>query len=98
MSNVGIYIDGSDSSYIQNIGSRFPNSQSSELFQAARISPSSLRYYGIGLENGEYNVVLQFAETDNWEPNGLRLFDILMQVYIHPYKKQHDEMCSILDY
>ncbi|KAG2396642.1 LRR receptor-like serine/threonine-protein [Vigna angularis] len=57
----------------------------SELFQTARISPSSLRYYGLGLENGFYNITLQFAETaiqdsaTTWESLGRRVFDIYIQ-------------------
>ncbi|BBH01261.1 Leucine-rich repeat transmembrane protein kinase [Prunus dulcis] len=34
-----------------------------ELFQTSRVSPGSLRYYGLGLQNGPYTVTLQFAET-----------------------------------
>ncbi|KAK1283741.1 putative LRR receptor-like serine/threonine-protein kinase [Acorus calamus] len=55
----------------------------SELFQSARQSPSSLRYYGLGLQKGNYTVSLQFAELlfDNpaWTINGRRVFDIYIQ-------------------
>ncbi|KAG2582296.1 hypothetical protein PVAP13_6KG099335 [Panicum virgatum] len=56
----------------------------SELFQTARMSPSSLRYYGIGLENGNYTVELQFAEfaypeSPTWQSIGRRVFDIYVQ-------------------
>ncbi|GJN09499.1 hypothetical protein PR202_ga27512 [Eleusine coracana subsp. coracana] len=55
-----------------------------ELFQTARMSPSSLRYYGIGLENGNYTVDLQFAEfaypdSQTWQSTGRRVFDIYVQ-------------------
>ncbi|GJN09501.1 hypothetical protein PR202_ga27514 [Eleusine coracana subsp. coracana] len=55
-----------------------------ELFQTARMSPSSLRYYGIGLENGNYTVDLQFAEfsfpdSQTWQSRGRRVFDIYVQ-------------------
>ena len=40
----------------------FTNTLDSELFQTARLSASSLRYYGLGLENGNYTVSLQFAK------------------------------------
>uniref|UniRef100_A0A0A9CS15 non-specific serine/threonine protein kinase n=1 Tax=Arundo donax TaxID=35708 RepID=A0A0A9CS15_ARUDO len=48
------------------------------------MSPSSLRYYGLGLENGNYTVVLQFAETafpdtKTWQSLGRRVFDIYIQ-------------------
>ncbi|BBH08751.1 Leucine-rich repeat transmembrane protein kinase [Prunus dulcis] len=35
------------------------------LFGTSRVSPGSLRYYGLGLQNGPYTVTLQFAETGN---------------------------------
>jgi Malectin domain len=51
------------------------------------MSASSLRYYGFGLENGNYTVKLQFAETGfpnplpyKWESLGRRIFDIYIQV------------------
>ncbi|CAO2200913.1 unnamed protein product [Urochloa humidicola] len=63
---------------------QFHNALDSELFQTARMSPSSLRYYGIGLENGNYTIELQFAEfaypdTPTWQSTGRRVFDIYLQ-------------------
>ena len=58
VSSVGIYYGSS------NIV-RINNTLDSELFQSARHSSSSLRYYGLGLENGGYTVTLQFAEIVN---------------------------------
>ncbi|WZY76338.1 hypothetical protein YC2023_022722 [Brassica napus] len=60
------------------------NSLDSELFQSARHSSSSLRYYGLGLENGGYTVTLQFAEIDilgsnSWRGLGTRYFNIYVQ-------------------
>ncbi|RDY01892.1 putative LRR receptor-like serine/threonine-protein kinase, partial [Mucuna pruriens] len=49
--------------------SNFTGTVNSELFQTARLSASSLRYYGLGLENGFYNITLQFAETAILEAN-----------------------------
>lgn len=65
--------------------SQFTNTLDSGLFQTARISAGSLRYYGLGLENGNYTVRLQFAEsailgTNTWRSVGRRLFDIYVQV------------------
>ncbi|KAI3810095.1 hypothetical protein L1987_19703 [Smallanthus sonchifolius] len=56
----------------------------SELFQTARLSAGSLRYYGLGLENGNYTVTLQFAELEiedgpTWRSTGRRVFDIYLQ-------------------
>ncbi|XP_048438731.1 probable LRR receptor-like serine/threonine-protein kinase At1g56130 [Pyrus x bretschneideri] len=57
-----------------------------ELFQTSRMSPGSLRYYGLGLENGPYTVTLHFAETvyesctsQTWKSLGRRVFDIYIQ-------------------
>lgn len=85
VSNVGHFTGSSNPQYIITSGSQFTNTLDSELFQTARISASSLRYYGLGLENGNYTVRLEFAETqivetNSWEGLGRRLFDIYIQV------------------
>ena len=64
----------------------FTNAFGSELYQTARLSASSLRYYGLGLQNGNYTVDLQFAESafpDNntWKSLGKRVFDVYIQVF-----------------
>ncbi|KAJ1272792.1 hypothetical protein BS78_06G228600 [Paspalum vaginatum] len=84
VSNVGRFLDASNGSYIIYSSRQFQNTLDSELFQTARMSPSSLRYYGIGLENGNYTVTLQFAEFDfedsqTWKSVGRRVFDIYVQ-------------------
>ncbi|XP_028078446.1 probable LRR receptor-like serine/threonine-protein kinase At1g56140 isoform X4 [Camellia sinensis] len=55
VSNVGRFIDSSQPQYISFSSSQFTQTLESELFQTARISAGSLRYYGLGLENGNYN-------------------------------------------
>ncbi|KAJ0080893.1 hypothetical protein Patl1_11733 [Pistacia atlantica] len=57
-----------------------------DLYQTSRQSLGSLRYYGLGLENGPYNVSLFFAEivyedraSRKWESLGRRAFDIYIQ-------------------
>ncbi|CAN6684633.1 unnamed protein product [Malus baccata var. baccata] len=57
-----------------------------ELFQTSRVSLGSLRYYGLGLQNGPYTVTLHFAETvyesrtsQTWLSLGRRVFDIYIQ-------------------
>lgn len=77
VSNVGVFTGNFDAKYTVE----------PELFQTARISASSLRYYGLGLENGNYSVNLQFAEIaiedDNtWRSLGRRVFDVYVQVCI----------------
>nr|CAN73906.1 hypothetical protein VITISV_029158 [Vitis vinifera] len=76
VSNVGLFFGSNNP--------QFTNTLDSELFQTARISAGSLRYYGLGLENGNYNLTLQFAETtivnsNSWESLGRRVFDIYSQ-------------------
>ena len=86
VSNVGHFIGNGNANYTSTSSSRFTNTLDSELFQTARLSASSLRYYGLGLENGNYTVKLQFAETAfensrTWKSVGRRVFDIYIQVF-----------------
>jgi Malectin domain len=84
---VGVFSEATNTSYKNQNLAQFQNTLDTELFQNSRMSASSLRYYGIGLENGNYTVKLQFAETAfpnpppyKWEDLGRRIFDIYMQV------------------
>jgi len=57
----------------------------SELYTKARVSPLSLTYYGLCLMNGNYTVMLHFAEiifTNDRSFNSLgkRIFDVYIQV------------------
>ncbi|RVW15719.1 putative LRR receptor-like serine/threonine-protein kinase [Vitis vinifera] len=84
VSNVGLF-SGSNPQYTSTSSSQFTNILDSELFQTARISAGSLRYYGLGLENGNYNLTLQFAETaivnsNSWKSLGMRVFDVYIQI------------------
>ncbi|KAK4484918.1 hypothetical protein RD792_007519 [Penstemon davidsonii] len=84
VSNVGLPISSNSPQYRWSSSSQFTNTLDSELFQTARISAGSLRYYGLGLENGNYTVRLQFAETAiqstrSWRSVGRRVFDIYIQ-------------------
>ncbi|KAK1279593.1 putative LRR receptor-like serine/threonine-protein kinase [Acorus gramineus] len=84
VNNVGIFVNNPNSTYVLNHLNQFTNTLDTELFQSARQSPSSLRYYGLGLENGNYTVSLQFAETEfvdtpTWQSLGRRVFDIYIQ-------------------
>ncbi|KAL6843150.1 hypothetical protein ACP4OV_026863 [Aristida adscensionis] len=84
VSNVGKFNEAPNGSFIIRSSEQFQNALDSELFQTARMSASSLRYYGIGLENGNYTVELQFAEfaypdTQTWQSIGRRVFDIYVQ-------------------
>lgn len=86
VSNVGLFADRTDTIYVQNTLAQVKNTNSPELYQTSRLSPGSLRYYGLGLENGPYTVNLLFAETgfddrtlQTWESLGRRVFDIYIQ-------------------
>lgn len=70
--------------YIAKTDSQITGTLESELYKTARISPSSLRYYGRGLKNGKYSVELHFAEIEmddslSWKGLGRRLFDVYIQ-------------------
>jgi hypothetical protein len=85
VSNVGLFANQNNPSYITSSTSQITNTLDSELFQTSRISPGSLRYYGLGLENGNYTLTLQFAETQMvetrrvWQSLGRRVFDVYVQ-------------------
>ncbi|KAL5744846.1 hypothetical protein ACOSQ2_027962 [Xanthoceras sorbifolium] len=84
VSNVGYFTGNNNPSYKSASSSQFTNTLDSKLFQTARVSASSLRYYGLGLENGNYTVTLHFAEmaildTTSWQSVGRRIFDIYIQ-------------------
>ncbi|XP_060187387.1 probable LRR receptor-like serine/threonine-protein kinase At1g56140 isoform X1 [Lycium barbarum] len=84
VSNVGLPSDRTDQDYASFSSSQFTNTLDSELFQTARISAGSLRYYGLGLENGNYTVNLLFAESEilnptTWHSLGRRIFDVYVQ-------------------
>ncbi|KAJ0081543.1 hypothetical protein Patl1_11712 [Pistacia atlantica] len=86
LSNVGLFSKGRFRTLIQNEGSKVINTTTPDLYQTSRQSPGSLRYYGLGLENGPYNVSLFFAEivyedraSRKWESLGRRVFDIYIQ-------------------
>ncbi|KAJ6805283.1 putative LRR receptor-like serine/threonine-protein kinase isoform X2 [Iris pallida] len=84
VSNVGTFAEASNASYVISNLAQVSNTLDPELFQTARMSPSSLRYYGLGLENGNYTIKLQFAELGypdirSWKSVGKRVFDIYIQ-------------------
>ncbi|KAL6329521.1 hypothetical protein AAG906_021529 [Vitis piasezkii] len=85
VSNVGLFSGSNNPQYTSTSSSQFTNTLDSELFQTARISAGSLRYHGLGLENGNYTLTLQFAETaivnsNSWKSLGRRVFDVYIQV------------------
>nr|GEW87398.1 probable LRR receptor-like serine/threonine-protein kinase At1g56140 isoform X2 [Tanacetum cinerariifolium] len=92
VSNGGIVIDRKDPSFIASTTISVDNTGYPELFRTSRKSPGSLRYYGLGLQNGPYTISLFFAETvfnrtrNTWQGHGRRVFDI----YIQGNRRQRD--------
>lgn len=85
VSSVGYFTGIANPRYAIFSSYQFTNTLDSELFQTSRLSASSLRYYGLGLGNGEYTVNLQFSETgfedsSTWKNIGRRVFDVYIQV------------------
>ncbi|KAK7860523.1 putative lrr receptor-like serine/threonine-protein kinase [Quercus suber] len=58
VSNVGLFAERNNT-LAQVIATNTP-----ELYQTSRMSPSSLRYYGLGLDNGLYNGSLTWKDFD----------------------------------
>ncbi|KAJ3693539.1 hypothetical protein LUZ60_009019 [Juncus effusus] len=84
VSNVGAFAESTTDNYFIRSSHQFENTLDSELFQNARMSSSSLRYYGLGLQNGNYTIKLKFAESayfdpPDWRTIGRRVFDIYIQ-------------------
>ncbi|KAM5577311.1 putative LRR receptor-like serine/threonine-protein kinase [Rosa sericea] len=84
VSNVGYFAGSTNPQYTSFSLSQFTNTFDSVLFQTARLSASSIRYFGLGLENGNYTVNLKFAEhvilaATTGKFLGRRLFDIYIQ-------------------
>ena len=85
-SSTGNYMDSKTRQYIASNESYKLSMTNAELYMNARVSPTSLTYYGFCLGNGKYMVNLHFAEimfTDDQTYNSLgrRVFDIYIQVY-----------------
>ncbi|KAL3609716.1 hypothetical protein D5086_000736 [Populus alba] len=86
LSNTGLYAERKNPSYVENNLKQVTGTNTPELYQTSRISPGSLRYYGLGLQNGPYTINLLFAETrflarssQTWKSLARRVFDIYIQ-------------------
>jgi len=83
-SSTGDFVGNENGDYIARNASKLTLAYP-ELYTEARLSPLSLKYYGLCMENGEYTVELHFAEivfTDDhtYSSNGKRVFDVFIQV------------------
>ncbi|KAK9907104.1 hypothetical protein M0R45_002416 [Rubus argutus] len=81
VSNVGYFTGRNGSTIFSSY--LIESTSDSKLFQTARLSASSLRYYGLGLVNGHYTLNLQFSELViqyvNSQSLGRRVFNIYIQ-------------------
>ncbi|KAK9031029.1 hypothetical protein V6N11_032425 [Hibiscus sabdariffa] len=77
VSNVGLF--EYTENYLQNTSAQVRGTDTPELYNSSRISPGSLRYYGLGLENGTYTVNLFFAEIGSLDRTSRRVFDVYIQ-------------------
>lgn len=80
----GYFTDKESAAYIANSPLSL-NVTDSDLYQTARISPISLKYYGLCMIPGSYKVRLHFAEIqfsggETFSSLGRRYFDVSIQV------------------
>ncbi|KAK9031028.1 hypothetical protein V6N11_032424 [Hibiscus sabdariffa] len=86
VSNVGLFLDRENQHYVQNTSAQVRGTSTPGLYENSRLSPGSLRYYGLGLENGLYTVNLFFAEIGfpdptlhSWRSRSRCIFDVYIQ-------------------
>lgn len=84
VSSTGSFLDSRDNNNFIATATQILSMQDSQLYQTARISPLSLSYFGLCLRNGNYSVMLHFAEIVITDYNGFhspgrRIFDVYIQ-------------------
>ncbi|KAF8006485.1 hypothetical protein BT93_K0703 [Corymbia citriodora subsp. variegata] len=82
-SSTGLYLGGEKAAYTANNPFSL-NVNGSEFYQTARLSPWSIRYYGLCMMKGSYKVRLHFAEIqysngETFSSLGKRIFDVSIQ-------------------
>ncbi|XP_010065089.2 probable LRR receptor-like serine/threonine-protein kinase At1g53430 [Eucalyptus grandis] len=82
-SSTGLYMGNADAAYIAN-NPLSMNVNGSRFYETARLSPWSIRYYGLCMMKGSYKVRLHFAEIQysnekTFSSLGRRIFDISIQ-------------------
>ena len=83
-SSTGIFTSAEDRESF-TIQDNSPNTNVLEIYQTARLSPISLKYYGLCLQKGSYKVQLHFAEImfsngQTFRSLGRRIFNVSIQV------------------
>ncbi|XP_039041185.1 probable LRR receptor-like serine/threonine-protein kinase At1g56140 isoform X2 [Hibiscus syriacus] len=86
ISNVGLFAERQNQRYVETNSGPVRSTNTPDLYRSSRLSPGSLRYYGLGLENGPYTVRLFFAEigfpdqtSQSWRSLARRVFDVYIQ-------------------
>nr|XP_010924703.1 probable LRR receptor-like serine/threonine-protein kinase At1g53430 isoform X1 [Elaeis guineensis] len=82
-SSTGDFVGNDKGEYVTRNASML-NMTNPKLYMTARLNPLSLKYYGLCLQKGDYNVTLHFAEimfTDDhtYASVGERFFDVSIQ-------------------
>lgn len=80
-SSTGVFLGDENANYRETSS----NASISSIYRTARLAPLSLKYYGLCLRRGSYNVKLHFAEImytsdQTFSSLGERIFDISIQV------------------
>ena len=85
-SSTGHFVDNDESpKYVTGNTSVLNMTNPEPYYMSARLSPMSLKYYGLCLQKGNYNVSLYFAEImftndQTFSSVGRRIFDVSIQV------------------
>lgn len=98
-SSTGVFLGDENADYLAS-NKLGLNVSGPRYYQNARLSPLSLKYYGLCLRSGSYNVKLHFAEImysndQTFSSLGKRIFDILIQVSMQPV---YDTMIQYIVY
>ncbi|KAL3646231.1 hypothetical protein CASFOL_011411 [Castilleja foliolosa] len=80
-SSTGVYMGNDTGAFITATTSSMTGG---EIYQTSRLSPSSIKYYGLCMRNGVYTVRLHFAEItysndSTYNSLGRRIFDVSIQ-------------------
>ena len=84
-SSTGYFVGESSAKYVTGNTSVLNMTNPEPYYKSARLSPMSLKYYGLCLQKGNYNVSLYFAEImftndQTFSSVGRRIFDVSIQV------------------
>ncbi|KAK1583093.1 hypothetical protein Q3G72_020897 [Acer saccharum] len=83
-SSSGVFISNNEGAKYITTNQYDLNVRGAEYYKTARLSPQSLKYYGLCMRKGSYKVKLHFAEimftnNETYASLGKRIFDVLIQ-------------------